>query len=85
MIIRKTYTSLFNISQLKGVIKSMCVLDSSVLAVLTTKTNGNERFTRLSKMNGQKKIIIIKALDAHKVDKLYERAIKKIHIIKKIY
>ena len=26
-----------------------------------------------------------KALDAHKVDKLYERAIKKIHIIKKIY
>ena len=26
-----------------------------------------------------------KALDTHKVDKLYERAIKKIHIIKKIY
>ena len=82
MIIRKTYTSLFNISQLKGVIKSMYVLDSSMLAVLTTKTNGNERSTRLSKMNGQKKK---KALDTHKVDKLYERAIKKIHIIKKIY
>ena len=83
MIIRKTYTSLFNISQLKGVIKSMYVLDSSMLAVITTKTNGNERSTRLSKMNGQKKEK--KALDAHKVDKLYERAIKKIHIIKKIY
>ena len=26
-----------------------------------------------------------KALDTHKVDKLYERAIKKINIIKKIY
>ena len=74
MIIRKTNPSLFNISQIKGVIKSMYVLNSSVLAVLTTKTDANERFARLSKKNGQEKK---NALDAHKVDKLYERAIKK--------
>ena len=76
MIIRKTYTSLFNISQKKGVVKSMYILDSSVLAVLTTKIDGNERSARLNKMNGQEKKKEY-ALDAHKVDKLYERAIKR--------
>ena len=52
--LKKIYFS-FNFNQIKGVIKSMYELDSSMLAVLTTKTDGNERSARLVKMNGQKK------------------------------